>query len=254
MRRTDSPSPAKSDRDLLPTIHVRRGVNFLILIALTALLVLTGLELHRGFSRQVACGRDSSVEHKSTAPMSVTERACVAQLPSCRPAIAPPQEPTVAQLATADVAETFAANSSPSGLKPTMERRIKLVRPSPVADRSSVKLQGMGPAFLSPLYAQWFSEFHKLHPQVEFDYQFIGNVPAVRALLNGTLDFAVTDVPLSDEQLKQAKTSAGAHLNGKPELSLPDGSPKQRVPSVMGNEMPGLNYATIVRSRIKDRE
>ena len=36
-------------------------------------------------------------------------------------------------------------------------------------------LQGAGATFPAPLYQRWFSEYHKLHPEVEINYQRIGS-------------------------------------------------------------------------------
>ncbi|HEY6301470.1 MAG TPA: phosphate ABC transporter substrate-binding protein PstS [Terriglobales bacterium] len=68
-------------------------------------------------------------------------------------------------------------------------------------------LNGAGATFPYPMYSKWFSEYNKLHPDVQINYQSIGSGGGIRQVLNGTVDFGASDGPMSDEQLKEAKTS-----------------------------------------------
>jgi phosphate transport system substrate-binding protein len=56
------------------------------------------------------------------------------------------------------------------------------------------------------MYQKWFSEYHKAHSDVQFNYQSIGSGGGIRQVLAGTVDFGATDGPMSDEQLSQAKS------------------------------------------------
>ena len=67
-------------------------------------------------------------------------------------------------------------------------------------------LNGAGATFPYPMYSKWFSEYHKVHPEVEINYQSIGSGGGIRQVLAGTVDFGASDGPMSDEQLAQAKT------------------------------------------------
>jgi len=67
------------------------------------------------------------------------------------------------------------------------------------------KLNGAGATFPNPIYSKWFSEYHKLHPEIEINYQSIGSGGGIRQLQAGTVDFGASDMPLNDEQLKQFK-------------------------------------------------
>jgi len=67
------------------------------------------------------------------------------------------------------------------------------------------RLNGAGATFPYPMYSKWFSEYHKLHPEVEINYQSIGSGGGIRQVLAGTVDFGASDGPMSDEQLGQAK-------------------------------------------------
>ena len=66
-------------------------------------------------------------------------------------------------------------------------------------------LNGAGATFPNPMYQKWFSEYHKAHPEVQFNYQSIGSGGGIRQVLAQTVDFGASDGPMSDEQLSQAK-------------------------------------------------
>ena len=67
------------------------------------------------------------------------------------------------------------------------------------------QLNGAGATFPYPIYSKWFSEYNKLHPDVEINYQSIGSGGGIRQVLAGTVDFGASDGPMTDEQLSQAK-------------------------------------------------
>src|SRR2546426_11965591 len=71
---------------------------------------------------------------------------------------------------------------------------------------SAVLVNGAGATFPYPIYAKWFDEFHKLHPDIRINYQSIGSGGGIRQLLAGTVDFGASESPMTDEQLRQAKT------------------------------------------------
>lgn len=66
-------------------------------------------------------------------------------------------------------------------------------------------LNGAGATFPYPMYSKWFSEYNKLHPDVQINYQSIGSGGGIRQVLAQTVDFGASDGPMSDEQLAQAK-------------------------------------------------
>ncbi len=84
-------------------------------------------------------------------------------------------------------------------------------------------LNGAGATFPYPMYSKWFSEYNKLHPDVQINYQSIGSGGGIRQVLNGTVDFGASDGPMSDEQLAQSKTKI------------------LHIPTVMGAVVPAYN-------------
>src|SRR5271157_4399646 len=71
---------------------------------------------------------------------------------------------------------------------------------------ASTMLNGAGASFPYPIYAKWFSDYNKLHSDIQINYQSIGSGAGIRQLLSGTVDFGASDAPMNDEQLAQAKT------------------------------------------------
>ena len=88
-------------------------------------------------------------------------------------------------------------------------------------------LNGAGATFPYPMYSKWFSEYNKLHPDVQINYQSIGSGGGIRQVLNGTVDFGASDGPMSDAQLKEAKTKI------------------LHVPTVLGAVVPAYNVPGI---------
>lgn len=75
---------------------------------------------------------------------------------------------------------------------------------APAPSPAPMLVNGAGATFPYPLYSKWFDEYHKLHPDIQINYQSIGSGGGIRQLLAGTVDFGASDGPMSDEQLAQA--------------------------------------------------
>ena len=65
-------------------------------------------------------------------------------------------------------------------------------------------LNGAGATFPFPLYSKWFSEYNKLHPEYQFNYQSIGSGGGIQQVTNKTVDFGASDAPMKDAQLAAA--------------------------------------------------
>lgn len=66
-------------------------------------------------------------------------------------------------------------------------------------------LNGAGATFPNPMYSKWFSEYHKIHSDVQVNYQPIGSGGGIRQVTAGTVDFGASDMPMTDKQLQEAK-------------------------------------------------
>jgi phosphate transport system substrate-binding protein len=67
-----------------------------------------------------------------------------------------------------------------------------------------VQLNGAGATFPYPIYSKWFSEYNKLHPNIQINYQSLGSGAGIRQLTERTVFFGASDQSMTDEQLKKA--------------------------------------------------
>jgi phosphate transport system substrate-binding protein len=79
-----------------------------------------------------------------------------------------------------------------------------LVALSGAAFADKLLINGAGATFPFPIYSKWFSEYNKLHPDVQINYQSIGSGGGIKQITERTVDFGASDAPLSDEQLQKA--------------------------------------------------
>src|SRR5580658_5128845 len=71
-------------------------------------------------------------------------------------------------------------------------------------------INGAGATFPEPMYSKWFSEFKKLHNNIQINYTANGSGAGITAVTTGTVDFAGSDAILTDDQLKAFKDKQGA--------------------------------------------
>jgi phosphate transport system substrate-binding protein len=88
-------------------------------------------------------------------------------------------------------------------------------------------LNGAGATFPNPIYSKWFSEYHKLHPDIEVNYQSIGSGGGIRQVTEGTVDFGASDMPMTDGQLAEAEAKLKTKV--------------LNIPSVLGAVVPAYN-------------
>ena len=72
------------------------------------------------------------------------------------------------------------------------------------AAAQNAQINGAGATFPYPIYSKWFSEYNKLHPTVQINYQSIGSGGGIRQVTNRTVFFGATDGPMTQEQLLAA--------------------------------------------------
>jgi len=88
-------------------------------------------------------------------------------------------------------------------------------------------LNGAGATFPAPIYSKWFSEYHNLHSNIQVNYQPIGSGGGIRQVTEATVDFGASDMPMTDEQLKEAEAKLKTKV-----LNLP---------TVLGAVVPAYN-------------
>ncbi|MGB2622700.1 MAG: phosphate ABC transporter substrate-binding protein PstS [Candidatus Acidiferrum sp.] len=93
--------------------------------------------------------------------------------------------------------------------------------------QGTLSITGAGATFPYPIYSKWFDEYHKLHSNIQINYQAIGSGGGIRQVTEGTVDFGASDGPMTDEQLK---TYQDKH-----------GFPVLHFPTVLGGVVPTYN-------------
>jgi phosphate transport system substrate-binding protein len=67
----------------------------------------------------------------------------------------------------------------------------------------AARLQGAGASFPNPLYQRWLSEYGRINPNVQIDYQSQGSAAGIRLIQQRTIDFGGTDAPMTTEALRE---------------------------------------------------
>jgi phosphate transport system substrate-binding protein len=88
---------------------------------------------------------------------------------------------------------------------------------------AAARLQGAGATLPNPIYQRWVSEYQKMHPDVQIDYQSIGSGGGIKGITQKTVDFAGSDAPMNKKE--QAAT----------------GGDVIHIPTVAGGVVPAYN-------------
>ncbi|HEX4925248.1 MAG TPA: phosphate ABC transporter substrate-binding protein PstS [Bdellovibrionales bacterium] len=75
------------------------------------------------------------------------------------------------------------------------------------ASAQPVTINGAGATFPYPIYTKWFSEYRKIDPNAQINYQSIGSGGGISKLIDETVDFGASDAPMKDDEI--AKVKAG---------------------------------------------
>lgn len=86
-----------------------------------------------------------------------------------------------------------------------------------------VSINAAGSTFVYPLMSRWTTEYQRVDPNVRINYQSIGSGGGIRQLIARTVQFAASDAPMTDEQLREA------------------GAPVVHIPLTMGAVVPTYN-------------
>src|SRR5438132_5235446 len=95
-------------------------------------------------------------------------------------------------------------------------------------------LNGAGATFPNPIYSKWLNEYHKLHPDIQINYQPLGSGAGIKQVTEGTVDFGATDGPMNDEQIKEFQSKHGFGI--------------LHFPTVLGADVPTYNIPGVSES------
>jgi len=95
------------------------------------------------------------------------------------------------------------------------------------ASSGTITINGAGATFPYPIYSKWFSDYNKVHPDIQINYQSIGSGGGIKQLISQTVFFGATDGPMTEEQLKSAP------------------GPILHLPTVLGAVVPAYNLPNL---------
>ena len=98
---------------------------------------------------------------------------------------------------------------------------------APAMLMAQTQVTGAGATFPNPIYTKWFDEYHKVHPEVQINYQSVGSGAGIRQVTEGTVDFGASDGPMTDQQIADFKTKRGTEI--------------LHFPTVLGAVVPAYN-------------
>ncbi|MBD0388095.1 MAG: phosphate ABC transporter substrate-binding protein PstS [Nostoc sp. C3-bin3] len=112
----------------------------------------------------------------------------------------------------------------------------------------NLKLSGAGASFPAPLYDTWFTDLNQKYPNLRIDYASVGSGAGVQQFIKGTVDFAASDVAMSDEEIQKVPADKGVIL-----LPVTAGSIvlAYNLPDVAELRLPRAVYADILLGNIK---
>lgn len=88
------------------------------------------------------------------------------------------------------------------GMCTTVESPSAAPAPAP---GPALLLNAAGATFPYPIYSKWFTEYNRIHPDIQINYNSIGSGGGIRQLQAGTVDFGASDKPMTDKQLADNK-------------------------------------------------
>jgi phosphate transport system substrate-binding protein len=63
------------------------------------------------------------------------------------------------------------------------------------------QVNGAGATFPNPIYSKWFSEYNKLHSNIQINYQPLGSGAGIQQVTARTVFFGASDMPMTPQQL-----------------------------------------------------
>ena len=96
---------------------------------------------------------------------------------------------------------------------------------------AALSITGAGATFPYPMYSKWFNEYHKLHPEIEINYQSLGSGAGKQQVTEGTVDFGASDGPMNEQELADFRSKRGSEILHFPTVLGAD-VPSYHIPGV----------------------
>ena len=155
----------------------------------------------------------------------------------------------LAACGTAATAAPTAMPAATSAMPAATATAASTATPTPLAP-GSITLNGSGSTFQAPAESEYAFAFPLVDPAVVINYQPTGSGAGIKAISDGTVDFAGSDAVLSADQI-----TAGKDLQMYPFLAgatvltynIPELDPKGPALILDGNTLVGIYNATITK-------
>lgn len=85
----------------------------------------------------------------------------------------------------------------PAEVQPTVQPTAT-VQPSKAPE--TLTLNGAGATFPYPLISKWSSEYNKIKPNLQVNYQSVGSGAGIKQITEKTVDFGASDAPLTEKE------------------------------------------------------
>jgi len=130
------------------------------------------------------------------------------------------QSPTGTQPSSSAISSATATSSTPqqqTTAPATSSTAVPTTTYSPTATQSlpkNVVVTGGGSSFINPQMQAWINVFVNMHndSNIVINYQSIGSGAGESKLLDGSLDFSGTDVPISNQSVSKLKAANASFL------------------------------------------
>ncbi|MCZ7383470.1 MAG: phosphate ABC transporter substrate-binding protein PstS [Candidatus Methanoperedens sp.] len=106
---------------------------------------------------------------------------------------------TILILMLAGVLVAGCVSQQPSGVQPTVQTTATV---QPTKALSTLTLNGAGATFPYPLISKWSSEYSKINPNIQINYQSVGSGAGIQQITANTVNFGASDAPLSEQVYK----------------------------------------------------
>ncbi|MFZ3059576.1 MAG: phosphate ABC transporter substrate-binding protein PstS [Candidatus Methanoperedens sp.] len=100
---------------------------------------------------------------------------------------------TILILILAGVLIAGCVSKPPAEVQPTVQ---------PTKAPETLTLNGAGATFPYPLISKWSSEYNKINPNIQINYQSVGSGAGIQQITAKTVNFGASDAPLSEQVYK----------------------------------------------------
>ncbi|MDD5616928.1 MAG: phosphate ABC transporter substrate-binding protein PstS [Candidatus Methanoperedens sp.] len=83
---------------------------------------------------------------------------------------------------------------------PKVQPTVQPTTVQPTKAPETVTLNGAGATFPYPLISKWSSEYNKIKPDIQINYQSVGSGAGIKQITAKTVDFGASDAPLTEQE------------------------------------------------------